>query len=352
MVAKDYDHQQIGLNNEEQDDGDREIELEETIASLLSEREADAQLIEALQAQIEKLSFQLSKKEQPDETKVTEECVSEKDKPPKEHSMGDLKYIADLESQATRQLDIIEENDRTINELAESIAALKTSQSNQIKSLEEKLKDAERQVSRLSKVENIAERYKRKLQDSKDLERQIEYLENENESLRLKIVDYESPFEPPLPQSPSTPKAPSRVLRRDPNTPEPPRSSQHRDRAMIQGRIISYGQKDQSDESQRVANSTLYGEQNGIGVPQNIPAAKIEEIELLIQSQDNARLLQEYSLLHNERENLSMELKLMSSAWYSLASRVQQQNVVIMKKVNESPKGWLLKQRQVLNRIR
>ena len=61
----------------------------------------------------------------------------------------------------------------------------------------------------------------------------------------------------------------------------------------------------------------LYGEQNGIALAgaAKHSAAKIEEIELLIQSRSNARLLQRIdSLLHNQRENLSMELKLMSSA--------------------------------------
>lgn len=52
-----------------------------------------------------------------------------------------------------------------------------------------------------------------------------------------------------------------------------------------------------------------------------------------------------------EVEHLKRELVLMSSAWHSLASRVQQRSVTVMKRAAESPQGWLNKQRKALERL-
>lgn len=55
--------------------------------------------------------------------------------------------------------------------------------------------------------------------------------------------------------------------------------------------------------------------------------------------------------LHQQIRDLELERDLVASAWYSLASRIQQQNVLVMKKAYESPKGWITKQRQAMDRI-
>ncbi|KAK9448861.1 HOOK protein-domain-containing protein [Limtongia smithiae] len=49
-----------------------------------------------------------------------------------------------------------------------------------------------------------------------------------------------------------------------------------------------------------------------------------------------------------EAQALRREAALMKSAWLSLASRVQQNKVIISKKVQESPKSWLNRQRKIL----
>lgn len=49
--------------------------------------------------------------------------------------------------------------------------------------------------------------------------------------------------------------------------------------------------------------------------------------------------------------NLRTELVLMSSAWHSLASRIQQQSVAVMKRSVDYPRGWLNKQRLVLAKM-
>lgn len=52
-----------------------------------------------------------------------------------------------------------------------------------------------------------------------------------------------------------------------------------------------------------------------------------------------------------ETERLKQELVLMSRAWHSLASRVQQQNTLVMKRTADTPSGWLNKQRRALDRL-
>jgi hypothetical protein len=60
---------------------------------------------------------------------------------------------------------------------------------------------------------------------------------------------------------------------------------------------------------------------------------------------------EEAKKLEQQVQNLRIELVLMSSAWHSLASRVQQQSVAVMKRSVDSPRGWLNKQRLALAKI-
>ncbi|KAK9479944.1 HOOK protein-domain-containing protein [Lipomyces japonicus] len=49
-----------------------------------------------------------------------------------------------------------------------------------------------------------------------------------------------------------------------------------------------------------------------------------------------------------EAVNIRRELALMTSAWYALTARIQQSNVVVVKKVQDSPASWLNRQRKIL----
>ncbi|KAK9466634.1 HOOK protein-domain-containing protein [Lipomyces arxii] len=51
-----------------------------------------------------------------------------------------------------------------------------------------------------------------------------------------------------------------------------------------------------------------------------------------------------------EATNIKRELGLMISAWYSLTARIQQNNVVVVKQVQESPESWLNRQRTMLEK--
>ncbi|KAK9249359.1 hypothetical protein V1506DRAFT_525698 [Lipomyces tetrasporus] len=49
-----------------------------------------------------------------------------------------------------------------------------------------------------------------------------------------------------------------------------------------------------------------------------------------------------------EAATIKRELALMTSAWYALTARIQQNKVIVVKKVDDSPSSWLNRQRKIL----
>ncbi|KAK9369596.1 HOOK protein-domain-containing protein [Lipomyces kononenkoae] len=49
-----------------------------------------------------------------------------------------------------------------------------------------------------------------------------------------------------------------------------------------------------------------------------------------------------------EAATIKRELALMTSAWYALTARIQQNKVIVVKKVDDSPESWLNRQRKIL----
>ncbi|CAN6631918.1 hypothetical protein TRVA0_013S01640 [Trichomonascus vanleenenianus] len=96
-----------------------------------------------------------------------------------------------------------------------------------------------------------------------------------------------------------------------------------------------------------------------------IPEMSTSKLEECVNQQKTADILEHIALLTQqlkevkaenesldiETKQLQTELELVSSAWYSLASRVQQENTAITKSSNQTPSGWLTKQRESMNRI-
>lgn len=60
---------------------------------------------------------------------------------------------------------------------------------------------------------------------------------------------------------------------------------------------------------------------------------------------------EEVFLAKEEARLLKKELVVMSRAWHSLAARMQQQNMMVMKRAAETPAGWLSRQRRALDRL-
>lgn len=48
------------------------------------------------------------------------------------------------------------------------------------------------------------------------------------------------------------------------------------------------------------------------------------------------------------KQNMEREFALMATAWYSLNSRLQMNNVIVQRQRSESPRSWLNKQRRLL----
>lgn len=375
VLAEEFgDAESPSLNSEEnvEDDGvhsavKREIALEEEIARLLSERENGEMLqnqINELRDQNKQLQQRLEKEDNDGELDGTS---GPNDDVPKSKAVDTSElegYIIELESQVRDLQSKTDQDELTIRQLSETLTKSSDSHATELQALKDKLRESEHICQRLQNVEKVADRYKRKLQDQSDLERQIESLEQENAKLRNKLTNdhtnennNEDDNDDDEEISVKLHKAQQKLSALEINA--------HKSQSLADERQ----QKIQSLQSQleKLSNSEdipLQSIKNAHSIYNNPQLLErqpeVDEIkELLSDTDENydtlisnyTQLILDKKQLQQSVQNLTTELELISGAWYSLASRIQQQNVAVTKKIYQSPKGWLSKQRQALDRI-
>lgn len=321
--SNDNDNNSNNPDNQVLYDGDgpeeREFLLEQEIARLLAENETLKSTNENLEIKNKGLiKEQQELKNQLDMNETSYETVIKHSESETELS----KHIAELEEKLREKEKTNNEHEQTIKQLSHSLENTDSQRDGVIQELRGQLQDSEQRVARLGKIESIAERYKRKLQDSKNLERHVEFLENENQELKDKLGGSKKSI------------------------------------AMDRG------------NTQDTVGDDELGASGGSGAPhaaQEGAAAtaaavthdSIEQIKLVLENDSlDPELPEQFETLvkaHNYKskqvEQLTQELNLVSGAWYAISSRIQQQNVAVMKKAYETPRGWLTRQRKALDKL-
>lgn len=352
----------------------REIALEEEIARLLSERENGELLrnqINELKARNEQLQERLDKEDELGEASATTAATttttttSDMSKPNAVDRPELENYIIELEAQVRDLQSKTDQDELTIRQLSESLTKSSDSHTAELQALKDKLQESEHVCQRLQNVEKVADRYKRKLQDQSELEHQIETLEQENSKLRSKLTNIHG----------HTDKDNSNDYDDDDDIAVKLHKAQQKLSALETNARKAQSLADERQQRIQTLQTQLENLSNTEDIPlQTIKNAnainnnphlvehqpEVDEIKgLLFDADENYdALISNYTQLTLDKkrlqqsvQNLTTELELISGAWYSLASRIQQQNVAVTKKIYQSPKGWLSKQRQALDRI-
>lgn len=328
----------------------REIALEEEVARLLSERESNEELkhqLEQAKEENERLLQEQKKQQEEELIKPTQNNLLQPHIFDKNAPNNSDEYMSDLEAQIKNYEAKSKQDETSIRELTESLTIIQENKNSEIEHLRDKLRETEHICQRLQNIENVAERYKRKLQDQSDLERQVENLESENAKLRGDGIEEEEEGHPESHGDLKIKLQDTQEL------------ADHRLQTIetLQSELKNINQQKapsadlnySDDLSQKISHLRLV---------ENLP--EVEEIKTLLDDSTNhyedlvrnySQLILDKRELNRSVENLTNELELISGAWYSLASRVQQQNVAVTKKIYQSPKSWLSKQRQALDRI-
>lgn len=376
VLAEEFgDAESPSLKSEEptEDDGmhstvKREIALEEEIARLLSERENGEMLrnqINELKTQNEQLQQHLEHQDgDGDELSGTTNSNDISRSNAVDRSELEV-YIIELETQVRDLQSKTDQDELTIRQLSESLTKSSDNHTAELQALKDKLRESEHVCQRLQNVEKVADRYKRKLQDQSDLERQIETLERENSKLRNKLTDDHTNENNNDDNEDDDDENIAVKLHKAQQKLSSLEINAHKSQSLADERQ----QKIQSLQSQleKLSNSDdipLQSIKNAHAIYNNPELVQrqpeVNEIKELLSNTDEnydtlisnyTQLVLDKKHLQQSVQNLTTELELISGAWYSLASRIQQQNVAVTKKIYQSPKGWLSKQRQALDRI-
>lgn len=311
---------ELGVEPEEQSQENREIALEEQLAKVLSERN---ELLD-IQAHLESLVQELTGDRDRNKERIDQlESKCESYEQGTSQVVEELKkYIAELEMELDDAKSNIRDNEIDIRQMSDTIEN-NVKARKEVESLRKQVDENNQELERLYKVESVAKKYKARLQEQKDLERRIETLENQN--FQLKHL-----------------KQPSSV---DSNSKDGIKT------------IMADNILESEYDSSREVQQKMLSEELEENLEKNIPAETRVSATILNEniernfSQPSSSDQVSIENLQNKIKDLQLELELVTSAWYSLGSRIQQQNVIVMKKAYESPKGWITKQRLAMDRI-
>jgi HOOK domain len=303
----------LDVEPQEETQESRELALEEQLAKVLAERNELLEIQARLESSVQELTEDVGKHQ------LRVEELERMDSGESSNNVVDeyKDYIVELETKLDRANAQLRDNQTTIKQMSETIEGngevLKETED-----LQKQLAENDQELSRLYKIESVAKKYKARLQEQKDLERRMESLENQNFELK--------------------------------NT----------NRLSMMGSTLSI---DEMSESQQLheGERALSEELKRSGEPddradeahnRNVDSSLALPSERAVQSETPPSTdAQSIDDLQRQIKDLELELELVTSAWYALGSRIQQQNVIVMKKTYESPKGWITKQRLVMDKI-
>lgn len=265
--------------------------------------------------------------------------------------------------------------------------------------LKEQLQDCEEELAQLRKIEIVAERYRKKLETQQDVQTRLRILQDENSVLHASLEEYLASDNS---RGYKEESERSELLQRV-NQLETMLVEKTAEISGLEAEVTK--QRLQMDELARVANR----EESAVTdlTEEEELRQRIEELELEVEAlrkgsfrggskrkaADIRALIDHYEVLlrvnrkqatvsgvgpegakdatlaepvgvtmtktdwqneavraQREAEDLKQELTLMSRAWHSLAARVQQQNIMVMKRRVETSAGWLTRQRRALER--
>lgn len=342
-------------------------------------------------------------------------------------------YSNNLEDDLKNKRKSLFEQSATIQDLTRQVEVLRPFQK-EVSKLKYQLQDNEEEISRLRKVETVAERYRQKLESQQDMKLKLEILQEQNDSLNNLLEDEAKE------NKSSTSISALKILESERNEllqiqeqlnhklnkqeeelVETKKNCKDLEKQLEEMKTITskyqttdsyiYDDTDNDSVYDKDYNFTKESTQEIISKltlevekwkkiadeatanirPESVRTAAdirtlIDHYEVLMKNQEKDVLAhtvrkpssirsassatmatavttttrspfsktdwkEEAEKLQLQVQNLRIELVLMSSAWHSLASRVQQQSVVVMKRSVESPRGWLNRQRSALARM-
>lgn len=342
-------------------------------------------------------------------------------------------YSNNLEDDLKNKRKSLFEQSATIQDLTRQVEILRPFQK-EVSKLKYQLQDNEEEISRLRKVETVAERYRQKLESQQDMKLKLEFLQEKNDNLNrlLEGDDEENNSSTSVSALKKLESERNKLLqiqeqlnyklnKQEEELVELKKSCKDSEKQLEELRAItskyqttdSYIYDDTDNDSvydkdynftkesmqEIISKLTLEVEKwkkiadeaTGHIRPESVRTAAdirtlIDHYEVLMKNQEQDVLAhtvrkpsgirsvssatmatavttstrshfsktdwkEEAEKLQLQVQNLRIELVLMSSAWHSLASRVQQQSVVVMKRSVESPRGWLNRQRSALARM-
>lgn len=314
-------------------------------------------------------------------------------------------FSSELEEELKTTQQVLLQKERVIKELSDQVESGVKARTENVK-LKEQVQDHYEELVQLRKIEIVAERYRQKLEASQDAQTKLRVLQDENESLSQSLEELKE-IESKRYQEEEYLELVQRVDQLE-------AEDLVKEQVLVACRHKVEEQNEQLEELRSMLNRTEketrsaspVGEPASEAVLRQRVAELEEELEILrkgsmrggnkYKQADIRSLIDHYEVLmrantggmgqfkrrpsaaekgsfasttsssttrsavdwkaeaceaQQETERLKQELVLMSRAWHSLASRVQQQNTLVMKRTADTPSGWLNKQRRALDRL-